>query len=118
MLATVSTTVYDSQGHIELNVRADSFLAGEQQRRVTRIPTLDGGSVLNNFGFSHGDRTITLVWENDNQAAHVLVARLTQLYATVITSISDGVYLAAIESYTPKAAECSLRLLVTTKLSS
>jgi hypothetical protein len=116
MLHTVSAVNFDPLGHVELQVR-DSTTSGETRRRVNRIATLDGGAVLNDFGFSEADRTINLTWPASSQSTEQAIDRLVQLYDRLHVSTRAGVFLAAPESYTPGADESSLRLLVVSKLS-
>lgn len=48
----------DENGNAILKPEEISSYGGE--RRVSRIKTLDGGTVVNDGGFAQGDRTITL----------------------------------------------------------
>lgn len=116
MLNTIASPTFDPDGYIELPVRR-SQTAGETRRRVNRIATLDLGVVINDFGYSDGDRTLQLVWPARSRAIEEAVDRMVQLYERLHVSTRAGVFLAAPESYNPGADESTLRLLVISKLS-
>ena len=78
---------------------------------------LDGGAALNDFGFTDADRTLVLRWAPVSRQQHEDIERLVQTYPLLQVALTSGVYLAAPETYQPGAEESSLRLLVTSKLS-
>jgi hypothetical protein len=116
MLAALSTVAWDPAGHIVIHALPDSSI-GETRRRVNRIATLDGGVVLNDRGFSEGDRTVELKWRPASATDEAVIDRLVRTYTRLILSIRAGCYLVAPETYTPGAEESTLRLLVVSKLS-
>ncbi len=116
MLHVLSATTFDPDGYIEIDAVPDQS-AGEARRRVTRISTLDGGAVFNDFGFSDADRTIELRWEPRSQAQEAAIQLLVRSYSLLQISTRDGVFLAAPEVYAPGPPESRLRLLVSEKLS-
>lgn len=116
-LNTVSAVTFDTLGYVELPVTADPT-DGETRRRVARIATLDGGAVLNDGGYSEADRILQLAWVPDSATREAAVKRLIELYQQVQVATRLGVYLVALESYTPGADESTLRALVISKLSS
>jgi adenylylsulfate kinase-like enzyme len=61
VLNTVSSTVWDAQGYIEIYA-LDSQTVGDLRRRGNRVATLDGGAVINDAGFSDADRTFEIRW--------------------------------------------------------
>jgi len=101
MLIRLSTTTFDPLGVIELNVNSEQSDFGEARRRVTRIATLDGGAVFNDFGLAQADKTITLVWAIASKAQ----------------SVPTGIFLAAPEAYASTQSTGTLTLLVKSKLS-
>lgn len=115
MLVFLSTPTFDPTGFVELEVLATSKL-GETRRRVNRIATLDGGAVVNDFGHTEADRTISLVWSQAAASIEANIVRLVQSYQTLQVATRDGIFLAAPETYTP-GAETTLSLLVLSKLS-
>lgn len=112
----LSTLEFDPLAPVEIEALPTSEL-GAAARRVNRVATLDGGAVFNDFGFTHADRTMTLVFRPQN-AAHVLaVKRLVETYPKITLAIAEGVFRVAPESYQLGAEEMRLTLLVDTKLS-
>jgi hypothetical protein len=116
MLATISSLVFDFSGYIELDL-INAYTDGEIRRRVNRSPTLDGGAVVSDGGFSHGDRTLALRWERRDKDVEESVARMVQTYSYIAVSTRAGVFRATPEAYNPSADESELRLLVLEKLS-
>jgi hypothetical protein len=100
-----------------LDVDGQSYFGGERRRRVSRVATLDGAAVLNDFGYSDADRALTLAWQPKDEAQEDTVRRITEIYSTVVLCMSDGAYEAAIESFEPQPETSTLRLLVMRRLS-
>ena len=115
MLNTISTLVFDPDGYIELMCGEDA--PSDVRRRVNRVATLDGGAAINDFGFSHADRTISLRWTVTQRATEAAVDRLVQTYSRLAVSTRAGVFLSAPEVFSPGPSESTLRLLVLAKLS-
>lgn len=115
MRVTLTTLTFDPLGVVALDVVSDQTF-GESRRRMNRIATLDGGAVLNDFGYSEADRTMVLRWKVRDLATGAAVQRLVQLYARLHVATPDGFYLAAVEAYTPSTSAASLSLLVINKL--
>lgn len=115
MRVVLSSLTFDPLGSIALDV-APGQTFGEARRRMNRIATLDGGAVFNDFGFAEADRTIILTWPVRSAALEAAVARLVELYARVHLATPRGLFLAALEVYTPGAQESTLSLLVAEKL--
>lgn len=91
---------------------------GETRRRVNRVATLDGGAVVNDFGHSEADRTVTLEWQQEVPGLHEALERLVRLYGRLRLVTQDGVFLVAPESYKRDARKARLVLLVLDRLSS
>jgi hypothetical protein len=117
VLHTIATPTADHAGYIELSVMDPVASIGESARRVNRVATLDGGAVVNDFGFSEADRTIDLAWQPTSRAVEDAVVRMLKLYEQIHVSTPAGFFRAAPERYTPGATESRLRLLVLAKLS-
>jgi hypothetical protein len=116
MLNTLSSTTWDTAGFVELNVK-DSVTAGDTRRRIARVATLDGGVTVNDGGFTDSDRVLELTWTPSSASSESAVARLVRLYQQANISTRDGVFVCALESYTPGADESRLRALVLSKAS-
>lgn len=100
-LITLSTLTYDPQGYVEVPLShstTDSLY--DRSRRATVIPTLDGGAVHDDMGYSASDRK----WTVRTPIVHPdMTAKLRYLhdnYSQVRASTTDGVYRVAILSYT------------------
>lgn len=116
MRCTLSTPTFDLDGFVELLLDSPAE-PSETRRRVNRIATLDGGVVLNDFGFTDADRSLLLSWQPTSRQEHLDIEHLVQTYPQLQVSIASGVYLAAPEVYQQGDDESTLRLLVIRKLS-
>lgn len=112
----LSTVEFDPLAPVAINALPGSDF-GTSARRVNRVATLDGGAVFNDFGHTHADKTITLVFRPDSRAHADSVKRLVEIYPKVTVSTPDGLFLAAPESFQPGAEEARIVLLVDRKLS-
>ena len=117
MQVTLSTPTFDIDGHITIDALPASTDLGEVRRRMNRVQTLDGGAAFNDAGFSEADRTIRLQWTPQNAASEAQIARLVRLYQRLRISCSEGVFLAAPESYKSSSGVSTLSLLVAEKIS-
>lgn len=115
MKISITTTTFDPLGSVDLDVLDDQSDFGQTRRRMTRVATLDGGVVFNDFGHAYGDRTMTLVFDIESQAQETAVERLVRLYSTLRVSVPDGVFLCAPESYASTQTQGTLVLLVKSK---
>lgn len=116
MINALSATTADPAGHVLLTVTNETT-PGETRRRVSRVATLDGGSVVNDAGFSDGDRTIDLAWAPIDRVVDDAIDRIVQLYSRLIVSTRAGCFLCSPETYTPGSEESTLRLLVIERIS-
>ena len=69
----------------------------QRQRRVNRVKTLDGDVYLDDLGFSHGDRTITIQVDITQTDEDVLF-NIAENHALIWLSLTEGAFTAAIES--------------------
>ena len=115
MQAVLSTTTFDPLGYVTLDVQPES-IRGDRRRRVNRTATLDGGVVFAEGGFTHADRTITLIWRVRSAAEEASVARLIELYTRVRLALDRAIYLVAPEVYAPGPEESQMTLLVVEQL--
>lgn len=116
MHVSISALTFDPLGAVRLRLSLDSSM-GQSRRRVNRVATLDGGGVVNDFGYSDADRTIRLQWVPVNKAQEANVQRLVQTNSRLHVATADGFFLVAPEYYEPKTNESTLVLLVLAKLS-
>jgi hypothetical protein len=117
MIATIAATTADPLGVVQLELDTDRSDLSSMTRRVTRVATLDGSAVFNDFGYSQADRTVRLVWQVASEAQKTAVERLMRLYALITVSLADGLFQAAVESFTVSSGQATLTLLIKSKLS-
>jgi len=115
MRATLTALTFDPLGVVHIDALPTSD-AGETRRRMNRIATLDGGAVVNDFGYSEADRTIVLRWRPMGPEREAIIDTLVRLYSRLRLSIPAGCYLVAPETYKPAVEESTLTLLVLEKL--
>lgn len=113
--AGLASTTYLADGGFILCPRPDSDLR-TADRRISRIRTLDGGVVLNDSGFAHGDRTLRI----SLSSTQTLWDRLWALFqaATFITmSLDDGCYRGAFSDISEGDGRISLTIMLKEKIS-
>ncbi len=113
----VSSLVFDIYGAWVFSSRdnTDAIMSG--RRRTSRSATLDGGAVVSDLGYSHGDRTLVVQEKEASEEAVAFARRIVENYSTVAVSTIDGAYLAVPESYEYRDGTLELRLLITEKTS-
>jgi len=87
----------------------------EGNRRANRSSTLDGGSVVNDFGFSHSDRQFIIKF-NPTKAQHDLAIDFIQNDNLIYISLADGFYEAVPFKYSLFKNEMTLTILPLRKL--
>ncbi len=68
-------------------------------RRVSRVPTLDGGVSVTDRGHAAGDRTIVVSLAGEPLATVERARRLLRLHSQVTISLRDGCYAARTQAY-------------------
>lgn len=92
-------------------IRDDSRTSIKSYRpRVTRSPTLDGGAVIYNLGYSDGDREITVVSLVDS-ATEEKLRSMVQDELFIIISTRDGVFYGSIDSMQVDRGSLNLKFL-------
>lgn len=114
----LSTPTFDLDGAVMIPAKVGESELGEARRRVNRSATLDGGVAINDFGYSDGDRTISLAWRPLSNAFEDNLRRLVEDYPRLTISTREGVFEVAPEFYKRMARESRLQVLVVSKLSS
>lgn len=115
MRVHLTTLEFDLAGAVTIDVLASSEM-GNTTRRMNRIPTLDGGVAVNDFGFTEADRTITLRWRPVSKEHEASIVRLVQLYGRLNLSCPEGLFRVAPETYRPTPNESTLILFALEKL--
>jgi hypothetical protein len=112
--AALTTTTIDPFGAVNLKLLSSSRME-DRSRRTSRVRTLDGGVALNDGGYAPGDRDIYLVWRT-KPAIDDAIKRLVELYSRVNVATPDGMYRAALDSYSVRSGKSTLKLLVLSEL--
>jgi hypothetical protein len=115
MMLTLNAPVMDVSGSVTLRPLPTSDM-DEITRRLNRVPTLDGGAVVNDSGHSPADRTFRVRWKITNEAQFRSVQRLVRFYTVLTVSRRDGVFRAAPRSVTQRRGEGDLELLIIEEL--
>ena len=78
--------------------------------RVSRSPTLDGGAVIENLGYSDGDREITIVsLVSQEIEAKLKSMAVDELY--LVVSTRDGVFYGAVDVMQVDRGSLNLKIL-------
>jgi hypothetical protein len=116
VIVGLSSPTFDLNGNVSINALGSSDV-DTIDRRVNRVKTLDGGVVVNDGGFSHGDRTVRIAWKVTNAAQFSALQYLVQTYSQLRLSLRDGVYLCAPYSLSQTEGEGQLELWLIESLS-
>lgn len=112
MIAGISTIIADPDGCLLFDIHPARSNIGDYIRRVSRVATLDGGSAVVDSGFSHTDRTVTLVLLNPSKELADAVKGLCEKYKKVLLFLEDGAYAAVPETAMIRSGVVSIRLLI------
>lgn len=99
-----------------LDILPDQSKLADFERRVERTATLDGGAAVTDGGFSHGDRTITIVCEPGEETAEDL-QQFFQDYANCILTLPDGCFNAYFQDLRDDFGVVTITLLIKEELS-
>jgi hypothetical protein len=111
----IASTTYLADGGRILTPLPDTDIRGGD-RRVSRTKTLDGGVVITDSGFAHGDRTFKI---NVSPSA-TLWAFLWSLFQTasvLFVSTDEGCFSAVASDVRDQGDKIALEILVKQKLS-
>jgi len=113
-MIVIASLTYDLDGVVTINEAPETDY-GDIRRRVNRASTLDGGAVFQDQGFTHADRTMTVIWRPVSKAHNESVARLVRLYARLRLSTREGAFIVAPEFFNEGPDENTLFLFVVEK---
>ena len=114
-MISISAPIYDPLGVVRIQDAPASDIDAVR-RRVNRQRTLDGGVVVNDGGFAHGDRDLRVTWRPKSSAEYAAVQRLVRLYPQLIVSTREGVFRCAPSTLESRSGEATLSLLVIAKM--
>ncbi len=111
----LSSYAYLAGGGLVLKLLPDSDLrAGE--RRISRVKTLDGGVVITDSGFAHGDRTLRANVYSSKTLWEKLWA-LFQAASLVVISDDDGCFTGGLQNIKDQGDKIALEILLKEKIS-
>jgi len=116
MILSITSQQFDLDGHAVFRPDPDSDLESNV-RRLSRVPTLDGGCSMIDQGFSHADRTLRVRKNGISQTIYDRLWYLFRTYSLVTVSFRDGVFSAAIQELRLQDGEAQMTLLIKEKLS-
>lgn len=112
-----STVEYNLNGALMLEPRIENSDYRTVTRRLSRSQTLDGGVVLDDAGFSDGDRTMEFQF-NDVSAEDVAALQaIAEDYPDIKVATEDGLFQGGLERVRVYNGVLYVRFLVSSKLS-
>ena len=92
-------------------IRDDSRCTIKSYRtRMSRSPTLDGGAIIENLGYSDGDRELTII-SKVNESIESRLRSMVQDELYLVVSTRDGVFYGAIGSMSVDRGDLKLKVL-------
>ena len=111
----LSTIDYNADGSVVYRRIRKPKTTADAARRVSRVPTLDGGVVPIDSGYSEGDRTFELYTDGQNE--RWTTARDTFLQQTLLyLAIDEGFYSGVIERIQLQDGELYIKFLPIEKI--
>ena len=111
----IASKVYMADGGFLLTLLSDTQ-ARSGSRRVSRTKTLDGGVVITDSGFAHGDRALRV----SISSSASLWARLWTLFQTAVMitiSIDEGCFSGAPDTIQDNGDRIVMNILIKEKIS-
>ncbi len=116
MRVNISAKEFDLSAVLEVETLPD-HPENQRPRRVTKVATLDGGVVVNDGGYTHGDRDVDLIYLPVSEAHNTIARRLIELHSRVVVSMPDGCFEAAPASFNDTPGRNTFSLSIISKLS-
>ena len=112
MIITISAVNYDPQGFRVCQDSTKTITAGVN-RRVERVPTLDNGVVIFDFGFVAGDGSLNVqLAHTEPKETKDFLIRLQRLHSLVRVCSSQGAYIGAMQDLRTNTSPISFSLLI------
>lgn len=115
MNVSISAPLFDLDGHVLLASVVPDGLA-DFSRRNNRIPTLDGGAAITDFGYSDADRTLDIRWAAKDKATVDNVRRMAKTYSRLIVATEEGCFIGAPGPFSLSDGEAEIQILVEKRL--
>ena len=111
MNVSITAPLFDLDGNVWLtNVDPDGL--ADFERRNSRVPTLDGGAAIPDFGYSDADRTLNISWPATDKSVVDAVRRLAKTYSRLIVATEEGCFLGAPGPFSLRSGEAQIQILV------
>lgn len=111
----LATKTYDLDGFVALDLDGDREALIPRSRRATVTATLDGGVVVDDGGFAHGDREWEVRVRPSVEELEVL-KNVVENYSTINVATKEGFFTAVPQRLTtPSPLLFQLRLLIVSK---
>ena len=115
-MISIASKTYDPLGFVTVSENQASSRLGDFERRVSRDKTLDGGCVIYDGGFSHGDRTFEIYLDQPTLAEIEQLKYLHMNYADLLLMCEEGAFSGTIETITQRSGgDWVIRFLVKDK---
>lgn len=112
----LSTLVYDLNGYMILKESPDTIFPNTT-RRVNRSATLDGNSIISDFGHSVSDGTYIIKLRDLIKADRDKLKNIVESYSLLRLSTKQGCMLGVIKSLDVEATPVEILFLVQEKVS-
>ena len=116
-MITISAPSYALTGTVVLQEELNNSDLRTVTRRVSRSQTLDGGAVIDDAGFSDGDRTIVFSIRQCTEIQYTTLEQFVELYERLLLATVDGVFYGSIEQMSVRGGKVQIRFLAESKLS-
>ena len=110
----IASVDFDLQGYAVIQPIGDIDYS-DMRRRFNKVKTLDGGVAVNDGGFSHGDRSVTVTFRQ-TEALDTTLKHIVETHSRVTAGLPDGCYTAVL-TYTPTLSNGRIVLSLIEKVS-
>jgi len=111
---SISTPTYDLLGSVMLhNIEARDSDMYSLVRRSVRTPTLNGGSYLDDLGYTDEDRTLEVVLANGTDEQRESLEYMIRAYSELNIMLPDGAYIGNLQQLSDAGGKLRLTVLIT-----
>jgi hypothetical protein len=91
VIVQIASKQFDPLGYLMFETLPD-VRDESMRRRLNKVATLDGGVVVNDGGFAHGDRELSFQYRATDAEQDTIAKRIVELHARVYVSTDDGLF--------------------------
>jgi len=113
-MISISTASADIDGSVVFDEDQASELT-KHSSRLSRLPTLDGGVVVNDYGFVDGDRIIQIFSKILSTEKQSIIRHIKTNHTEIVISTNDGVYFGHIKTISYDNGILALTLYIENK---